>query len=100
METDAESGDDVRGVSSRAAVGVRVVHGSCQRGAGFAETRGAERFGSGARRVVDGAGVQAPSRRKQRGMREGDVGDGRFVNKLNFKLQFVNSIFLSIPKVK
>ena len=40
-----------------------------------------------------GAGVQAQSRRKQRGRREGDVGDGRFVNKLNFKLQFVNSIF-------
>ena len=56
MDTDAESGDDVRGVSSRAAAGVRVAHGSCQRGAGLAETRGAERFGSGARRVVDGAG--------------------------------------------
>ena len=56
METDAESGDDVRGVSSRAAAGVRVAHGSCQRGADLAETRGAERFGSGARRVVDGAG--------------------------------------------
>ena len=47
-----------------------------------------------------GAGVQAPSRRKQRGRREGDVGDGRFVNKLKFKMQFVNSIFLPIPKVK
>jgi len=47
-----------------------------------------------------GAGVQAPSRQKQRGRREGDVGDGRFLNKLNFKLQFVNSIFLPIPKVK
>ena len=66
MDTDAESGDDVRGVSSRAAAGVRVAHGSCQRGAGFAETRGAERFGSGARRVVDGAGVQRRHGGKQR----------------------------------
>ena len=46
MDTDAESGDDVRGVSSRAAAGVRVAHGSCQRGSGVAKTRGAERFGS------------------------------------------------------
>jgi len=62
-------GDDVRGVSSRAAAGVRVAHGSCQRGAGLAETRGAERFGSGAQRVADGqrrapfptfAGVRTP----------------------------------------
>ena len=61
------------------------------------------RVWSGVRRMsghLAGAGVQAPSRRKQRGRREGDVGDGRFVNKLKFKMQFVNSIFLPIPKVK
>ena len=32
MDTDAKSGDNVRGVSSRAAAGVRVAHGSGQRG--------------------------------------------------------------------
>jgi hypothetical protein len=47
-----------------------------------------------------GAGVQAPSRRKQRGRREGDVGDDTFVNKMKFRMQFVNSIFLPIPKFK
>ena len=71
VDTDAESGDDVRGVSSRAAAGVRVAHRSCQRGAGLAETRGAERFGSGARRVVDGAGV----RRRTASRRETEKGD-------------------------
>ena len=68
VETDAESGDDVRGVSSRAAVGVRVVHGSCQRGAGLAETRGAKRFGSGARRVVDGTGERRHGGKQRREM--------------------------------
>ena len=68
VDTDAESGDDVRGVSSRAAAGVRVAHGSCQRGAGLAETRGAERFGSGARRVVDGAGERRHGGKQRRKM--------------------------------
>ena len=71
MDTDAESGDDIRGVSSRAAAGVCVAHGSCQRGAGLAETRDAERFGSGARRVVDGTGV----RRRTASRRETEKGD-------------------------
>ena len=72
MDTDVESGDDVRGMSSRAAAGVRVTHGSCQRGVGLAETRGAERFGSGERRVADGAGVL----RRTASRRETEKGDG------------------------
>ena len=68
MDTDVESGDDVRGMSSRAAAGVRVTHGSCQRGVGLAETRGAERFGSGARRVVDGAGERRHGGKQRRKM--------------------------------
>ena len=72
MDTDVESGDDVRGVSSRAPAGVRVAHGSCQRGANLAETRGTERFGSGARRVADSAGV----RRRTASRRETEKGVG------------------------
>ena len=71
VDTDAESGDDVRGVWSRAAAGVRVANGSYQRGASLAETRGAEWFGSGARHVVDGAGV----RRRTASRRETEKGD-------------------------
>ena len=69
----------------------------------WGQNRGRERRfwpGLNAWPASDGAGGERRHGEKQRGRREGDVGDGRFVNKLKFKMQFVNSIFLPIPKVK
>ena len=74
MDTDAESGDNVRGVSSRAAAGVRVAHGSCQMGGVLANPwareaslgRGATRGAAGCRRRrQDGDAVSVKQRRSE-----------------------------------
>ena len=74
MDTDVESGDDVHGVSSRAAAGVRVAHGSCQRGGVLANpwareaglVGGATRRAAGCRRRrQDSDAVSVKQRRRE-----------------------------------
>ena len=80
-----ESGDGVGSVSSGEAAGAR---GSCarrQERAVWSDTGARRQVWSGARRMsghLAGAGVQAPSRRKQRGEK---WSEGNLVIKLKFK---------------
>ena len=90
VDTDAESGDDVRGVSSRAAAGVRVAHGSCQRGAGVAKTRVQSGLGRRRRRAAAN-GVTA-------GNREGRWSEGNSVINSKFKIPVCKLNFSSYSK--
>jgi len=104
-ESDGEAtavDDGAGGVARHQASRTRVARRRCQGERFWAIPGARKRVWSGARHVgrpVADAGGERRHGEKQRG-RRGDGDEGNLVNKLKFKIQFANSVFLLLLGLK